>query len=494
MEYTERIKTMRRAGLKGEKEEDRRRAGSQLLCIIVLLFAFILMSGAFFSVEAAEEEGYFTLSDGVFTYYDGDGKMARSRWISYEGDWYFAGADGGLYRDRMFSWGKNQYYVNSSCYMVCEKRISLDGRDYYFNQAGHLVKSNWVKWGGSWYYAGADGAFLKDCIFTVGGKRYYADADGVIVCGAIVQVDGEYYYATASGAFRRSFGWVRVGDDWYLSDSNGRLCRNSWKKVQGTWYYFDTDARMVKDRIVGSGRTLYYLTASGAMRASEGWFTTGGKEYVSDSTGKLYVSCYVTKNGSKCFVDKTGARIEGKPTIDQYLGCDDLYGWMVSHHSDYYFKTPYVGLNYSTNDPQYLIRPYGVYGSKGGMNCTGFISSLVKSSGGDLSLVSAMGRSGGYGNADNYLLLALNGLVRYETFDSVEELLASGRARKGNIFYLAPEWGTGDCHMAVFWGDSPSDNKIWSQTARTLCTVTKIYMVDPINRIFMFPIEENVGN
>ena len=137
--------------------------------------------------------------------------------------------------------------------------------------------------------------------------------------------------------------------------------------------------------------------------------------------------------------------------------------------------------------------PIGEYGDDAGLNCTGFISSLVKGSGGDLSLVTAMGRFGGYGNADNYLMLATKGYVRYEVFKSVKDLLKSGRAKKGNIFYLAPKWKSGgDCHMAVFWGDTPSENKIWSQTYKTRCTVTEIYMVDPINQIYMFPLERNL--
>ena len=192
-------------------------------------------------------------------------------------------------------------------------------------------------------------------------------------------------------------------------------------------------------------------------------------------------------------MDKTGAKINGKPTIDQYLKCDDIYGFMTSHFSDYYFKMPYRNLYGNTNTPERLIRPYGEFGDDAGMNCTGFISSLVYYSGGDLSLVTAMGRFGGYGNADNYLMLATKGLVRYEVFKDVKQLLSSGKAKKGNIFYLAPKWKSGmDCHMGVFWGDTPSENKLWSQTAATWCTVTEIYMVDPINQIYMFPIERNL--
>ena len=45
--------------------------------------------------------------------------------------------------------------------------------------------------------------------------------------------------------------------------------------------------------------------------------------------------------------------------------------------------------------------------------------------------------------------------------------------------------------MGVFWGDTSSENALWSQTLRTKCTVTEIYMVDPVNQIYYFPISRN---
>ena len=177
-------------------------------------------------------------------------------------------------------------------------------------------------------------------------------------------------------------------------------------------------------------------------------------------------------------------------TIDKYLGCKDVLGWLNDHFTDYYFKTPYAGLGQHLEHPEELMRPYGEYGEDAEMNCTGFVSHVVMSTGGDLDKIAAMGMKGSFGDADSYLYLALKDLVVYQTFDSVEELLASGKARKGDILYLYPKKDSGneDCHIGFFWGDTSSENKFWSQSRDTLCTVTEIEMLDPIGKIYWFPV------
>ena len=162
--------------------------------------------------------------------------------------------------------------------------------------------------------------------------------------------------------------------------------------------------------------------------------------------------------------------IEGLPFIDEYLGCKGLYSWMLDHFNDYYFKTPYIGIWEHVEHPEELMQPYGEYGENGGMNCSGFISHLLMSAGGDLEKVSEMGMEAKFGDADSYLYLALRDKVQYEAFDSVDDLLKSGKARKGDLLYLYPvkDPNAGendpkpDCHMGVFWGETSSENKMWS--------------------------------
>ena len=177
------------------------------------------------------------------------------------------------------------------------------------------------------------------------------------------------------------------------------------------------------------------------------------------------------------------------PAIDEYLGATGVVKWLEDHCNDYYLKTEFLIGSYSFDNPENLLHPYGEYGEDGRMNCTGFVSHVMKSCGGDLSILTAQGQWGGYANAVSYWKLANQGAVGCLTFDSVEELLASGEARKGDILYLEPDWSAEntDCHIGFFWGDDSSDNKFWNSDLRGNA-ITEITMIDPIQKIYLFPL------
>ena len=194
---------------------------------------------------------------------------------------------------------------------------------------------------------------------------------------------------------------------------------------------------------------------------------------------------YVNQDGSVSTEDRSGSL----PTIDKYLGCTHLAGWMTEHFDDYK-NTNFVPMTDFTDTPEMLLRNYKEYGDESSMNCTGFVAHLLKSAGGNLDLVTYMGLNGQFANADNYLRLATRGYVQYYTYNSVDEFLQSGRGRKGDILYLEPDWNrTGaDCHIGIFWGDTPSENKFWNQNWNIKNDVTGIVMDDPVVKIYHFPI------
>ena len=427
-------------------------------------------------------------------YYDDFGQPGQNLWLSDNGDRYYVGSDSVIVKDQIIEDDGKSYYLGADGILVVSRALLLKGTLYRADTDGVLtIASGLIEVDGQKYYANQEGTPVKNWMVTEGGRQYFFNADGLLMKDQMLLYQGKSYQADADGELKSVAGWQQVGDKKYYSRGDGTLVRNAQIEDQGKTLYLDDEGQIVTDGFYTYDDALYYADASGATRREEGWFSLNGKEYYSDSTGAFYCSQYINVDNKKYFMDKTGAKLDGKPTIDQYLKCDNLYGYMTDHFSEFYFQTPYRDLYGNTTRPERLIMPIGLYGDDAGMNCTGFISSLIKGAGGDLDLVTAMGRFGGYGNADNYLMLATKGVVQYEVFPSVSALLKSGKAKKGNIFYLAPKWKSGDdCHMAVFWGDTPSENKIWSQTAKTLCTVTEIYMVDPINQIFMFPLECNL--
>ena len=177
------------------------------------------------------------------------------------------------------------------------------------------------------------------------------------------------------------------------------------------------------------------------------------------------------------------------PALDEYLGASGVVQWLEQHCDDYYLKTEFLIGSYAFDDPSQLLRPYGEYGEDGRMNCTGFVSHVMKSCGADLSLLTEQGQWGGYANAVSYWKLASKDEVGYYTFDSVDELLDSGIARKGDVLYLEPDWSAEntDCHIGFFWGDNSHDNKFWNSDLRGNA-ITEITMIDPIERIYLFPL------
>ena len=150
---------------------------------------------------------------------------------------------------------------------------------------------------------------------------------------------------------------------------------------------------------------------------------------------------------------------------------------IVSHlesheHDDFYLGTPYQGGDWQS--------PNGdtSYNGSAGMNCTGFVSYVLRACGLDtgtfleqLSLTGSTVWTGSglpydlMSGASNYLNAVQNGDIAAYTFEDKNELLASGLAQKGDILLmwwsLSPFDDGADNHIGFFWGDSPSEDKMW---------------------------------
>ena len=150
---------------------------------------------------------------------------------------------------------------------------------------------------------------------------------------------------------------------------------------------------------------------------------------------------------------------------------------IVSHlesheHDDFYLGTPYQGGDWQS--------PNGdtSYNGSAGMNCTGFVSYVLRACGLNtatfLEQLSITGSTIWAGSglpydlmsgASNYLNAVQNGDIAAYTFRDKSELLASGLAQKGDILLmwwsLSPFDDGADNHIGFFWGDSSSEDKMW---------------------------------
>ena len=196
---------------------------------------------------------------------------------------------------------------------------------------------------------------------------------------------------------------------------------------------------------------------------------TDGTITISDSSGDVPVLYAI--DPFEEIVDKTEG---GSNDMTQYgVTRAKIVSHLESHeHDGFYLGTPYQGGDWQS--------PNGdtSYNGSAGMNCTGFVSYVLRACGlntgtflEQLSLTGSTVWAGSglpydlMSGASNYLNAVQNGDIAAYTFRDKSELLASGLAQKGDILLmwwsLSPFDDGADNHIGFFWGDSPSEDKMW---------------------------------
>ena len=212
------------------------------------------------------------------------------------------------------------------------------------------------------------------------------------------------------------------------------------------------------------------------------------KWYYKHMNGSTYYSLYES-NGKWLGYVNSGAVRERRGAA-HYLGTSRqrIINELTAHQNDrFYLGTTYRGLNSSNPEP-YMV-PYGAPNQYGpGMNCTGFVACVMRRSGGNLQRISGITQGwGSYANAYNWRD-ALMRNTEYYTFNSVDALLKSGKAQKGDIIYFDPVWSdiNYDCHIGIFWGNSSKENRIWHQVLAGNMQ-SHIFSGTRFSKIFLFP-------
>lgn len=162
---------------------------------------------------------------------------------------------------------------------------------------------------------------------------------------------------------------------------------------------------------------------------------------------------------------------------------------LTAHQSDgFYLGTPYRGL-YLNPDEGYCLSPNGAPTSYGpGMNCTGFIATVIRRAGGDISRITNNSTGfGGAANAYNWRDV-LSATTHRDSYNTVSEMLASGTMRKGDIIYFEPDTSVTnyDCHIGFFWGNTPSENKFWHSYYPDGNIISDIKTKSPAEKIYVF--------
>ncbi|MBU5359757.1 MucBP domain-containing protein [Enterococcus raffinosus] len=177
-----------------------------------------------------------------------------------------------------------------------------------------------------------------------------------------------------------------------------------------------------------------------------------------------------------------------KPTLSSFLGTTKsrVLNELLRHQNDwYYLTTPFVGTlgnNASVMSPRGNPTSYGP-----GMNCTGFIATVTRNGGGNLSNITRKSnRYGGPCNGYNWRD-ALVPTVQYHSYRTVSDLLRGGKAEKGDLIYFEADFSrpNPDCHLGFFWGSSPSQDRFWHQTFPAN-KMSNIYSATPYSKVYLF--------
>lgn len=210
-------------------------------------------------------------------------------------------------------------------------------------------------------------------------------------------------------------------------------------------------------------------------------------EYIKKTTN--YVQ---DENGEHKDTRAFSSRASQKMGVAQFLGISkqQLLSELQKHEYDnFYLGTPFRGLwtpSVQCMSPNGAPNHYGP-----GFNCTGFVATAFQRAGGDLRRITNVANAwGDVCNAYNWRD-ALRPNTEHYAFNSVNELLASGKAEKGDVIYFEPDYSAPnfDCHIGFFWGSRSNENLMWHSYDRNI--KSNIKSATPFTKIYLFKLGDD---
>ena len=380
------------------------------------------------------------------------GAMATG-WALADGTWYYAASNGAIQRGRWIKSGNAWYYLDDVSGAMRTGEYTVGDTRYYSFDSGAMASSCWINLSDGMAWANSSGALSEPLPTSSDGSPVVADRADLSSLPGTIHIGDAVFYVDASGAVNVTSGWIMSNgasgesdNTWYYASSNGVL-KSGWQYVNGAWYWMDPSTFKMKTGWLNDGGTWYWLQPSGAMFAN-GWLKIDGVDYYFNASG-----AWLNTSGSVLGVNRSS-----------------LVNWLMSHENDGYYR----GTRYDTHlSQETCMYPKGDPRWDGytGMNCGGFVSHAYMKAGGNLAPIAAEQShspwSGGPGrggcvNAYRWYGYAIDTCANVTYFNSIDELLRSGLARKGYIVFFNPyNQYADDSHIGFFWGNTPSENLFW---------------------------------
>jgi glucan-binding YG repeat protein len=245
--------------------------------LFLLVFAFLLCgnTGAA-KVSAATYKNTYVKVNGVYYYYDKNGKLVKGLYKSAAGNLYYFDTKTGAAKAGIFKINGKRYIVNNKG-AIQKGWVVYNGKRYYCLPSTCVIQTGWFKSTyNNLYYFWDDGA-VRYGMQTISGKKYYLNSYGRVAKNSFVTSGGKKYYMNSSG-------YITTG----------------WKTISGNRYYFNSKGVMQTGWLKLSSGT-YYLGTDGVQKT--GWIKLNNKYYcIPKSTGKLFTNGwwngkYVGKDG-----------------------------------------------------------------------------------------------------------------------------------------------------------------------------------------------------
>lgn len=390
--------------------------------------------------------------NGTSYIFNSSGAMATG-WALADGTWYYAASNGAIQRGRWIKSGSAWYYLDDVSGAMRTGEFAVGSKRYFSYDSGAMASSCWINLNDGMAWANSSGALSEPLPTSSDGSPVVADRTDSSSLPGVIHIGDAVFYADANGVVNVASGWImskdasdESGNTWYYASSNGVL-KSGWQYVNGAWYWMDPSTFKMKTGWLNDGGTWYWLQPSGAMFAN-GWLKIDGVDYYFNASG-----AWLNTSGSVLGVNRSS-----------------LVNWLMSHENDGYYR----GTRYDTHlSQETCMYPKGDPRWDGytGMNCGGFVSHAYMKAGGNLAPIAAEQShspwSGGPGrggcvNAYRWYGYAIDTCANVTYFNSIDELLRSGLARKGDIVFFNPyNPYADDSHIGFFWGNSPSENLFW---------------------------------
>ncbi|MDD2957936.1 MAG: cell wall hydrolase [Lachnospiraceae bacterium] len=190
-----------------------------------------------YNSDGSIHTGWYKSGSSLY-YMDKNGRMLTSKWISYQGNRYYARKNGKLYRNCRVKIGSYYYGFDKNGVMLRGK-TTLGGKTYYFyKKNGRMLRKVFVKINDKKYYFGSDGVMGR----KVWVKNYYVNASGYVATNTWV---GSRYV----GADGHPLTGLKElnGVYYYFSTSTSKKLTNTTKAVDGIKYSFDSTGKGTAD-------------------------------------------------------------------------------------------------------------------------------------------------------------------------------------------------------------------------------------------------------